>query len=250
MVYLSSMISVLLVDDEAGKRSYLHGLLKLHADLEVIGEAGNIAEARALIDRSAPDLLFLDVEMPGGSGFELLEQLGTWPFTVIFTTAFQRYAIQAIRFSAFDYLLKPVQPDELATALQRFRERTPGLDRTLKQEQLLANLKQTDAAGLKLTLTQGDRTYFVQPKEISHCLADDNYTELHMHEGRRFTSARTLKEYDEMLTPFGFLRIHRSNLVNRIHVSHLEDNHVVLKGGARLEMSRRMRTEVLRALAG
>jgi two-component system LytT family response regulator len=244
------MIRVLLVDDEEGKRRYLHGLLQAHPDLEVIGEAGTIAEARALIDRSPPDLLFLDVEMPGGSGFDLLEQLGNWPFAVIFITAFQRYAIQAIRFSAFDYLLKPVQPDELADALRRYRERTPVLDRARKQEQLLANLRQTDSTGLKLTLTQGDRTYFVPPKEISHCLADDNYTELHLHEGRRFTSARTLKEYDEMLSPFGFLRIHRSSLVNRIHVSHLENTHVVLKGGARLEVSRRMRTEVLRALAG
>lgn len=243
------MIRVLVVDDDASNREYLMGLLGQHPELQVAGQAANITDALGLIERSPPDLLFLDVEMPGGSGFDLLHAMGSWPFGVIFTTAFQRYAIQAIRFSAFDYLLKPVQPDELAATVTRFLRRPANLDHTARQSQLLANLGQPEPSGLKLTLTQGDRTFFVPPKEISHCLADDNYTELHLHEGRHFTSARTLKEYDDMLSPLGFLRIHRSSLVNRIHVSHMVDSHVVLKGGAHLEVSRRMRAEVLRTLA-
>jgi two-component system LytT family response regulator len=243
------MIRVLVVDDDASNRDYLVGLLGRHPELQVVGQAANIGHARGLIEQTPPDLLFLDVEMPGGTGFDLLHGLGTWPFGVIFTTAFQRYAIQAIRFSAFDYLLKPVQPDELAASVERFLHLPVNQDRTARQSQLLANLGQPDPLALKLTLTHGDRTYFVPPADISHCLADDNYTLLHLREGRHFTSARTLKEYDDMLAPFGFLRIHRSSLVNRWHVSHVDDQHVVLKAGQRLELSRRKREEVLRVLA-
>ena len=243
------MIRTLLVDDDAGNRAYLRELLETHADIRLNGEAENITDAAKAIATEAPELLFLDVEMPGGSGFELLQQLGNWPFEVIFTTGFQRYAIQAIRFSALDYLLKPVQPDELSTALLRFRERHPQQDRTAVQEQFLANIGQPDARAMKLTLTVGDRTYFVAPTEVTHCTADDNYTQLQLHDGRHFISARTLKDYEDMLVPLGFLRVHRSALVNSAAVSHVDQDHVVLKGGTRIEVSRRKREEVMRALA-
>jgi two-component system LytT family response regulator len=244
------MIKALIVDDDASNRDYLRSLLAVHPEVTVIGEAGTISHAHELITLQAPDLLFLDVEMPGGSGFDLLQQLGTWPFDVIFCTGFQRYAIQAIRFSALDYLLKPVQPDELEAALQRYGERHPSLDRKVAQEQFLENIRQVDEQRMKLTLTTGDRTYFVPPAELSHCTADDNYTELHTLDGRRFVSARTLKDYEDMLLPMGFLRVHRSTLVNKAQITHLDDGHVVLKNQARLEVSRRKREDVLKALAG
>lgn len=243
------MIRTLVVDDDARNRDYLIRLLRQHAGVQEVQQASNIADAASAIAACPPDLLLLDVEMPGGSGFDLLSQLGSWPFGVIFTTAFQRYAIQAIRFSAFDYLLKPVQPDELEAALQRFRAHRHAMDHQARQSQLLINIRQDDGLKLKLTLTRGDRTFFVPPADISHCTADDNYTDLHAFDGQRFTSARTLKDYEEMLLPFGFLRIHRSNLVNRQAVAHVEEGHVVLRGGQRVELSRRKRDEVLRALA-
>ncbi len=244
------MIRAVLVDDDAANRDYLRELFRSgeHA-VEVVGEAGNIVEAAQVLASTRPDVLFLDVEMPGGTGFDLLKQLGNWPFAVIFTTGFQRYAIQAIRFSALDYLLKPVQPDELAAALARFAERHPQEDRSAVQQQFLNNLDQRDEQELKLTLTTGDRTYFVPPRDLSHCTADDNYTELHLQDGRRFVSARTLKEYEEMLTPMGFIRVHRSALVNRAMITHMDSGHVVLKGNERVEVSRRKREEVLRLLA-
>ena len=244
------MIRALVVDDDAANRAYLRTLLAAHPEVTVIGEAEAIAPARTLITTAPPDLLFLDVEMPGGSGFDLLEQLGTWPFEVIFCTGFQRYAIQAIRFSALDYLLKPVQPDELAAALQRYHHRHPDADRRVVQQQFLQNIRQSDEQQLKLTLTTGDRTYFVAPAELSHCTADDNYTELHTVDGRRFVSARTLKDYEDMLQPLGFLRVHRSTLVNKAQITHLDDGHVVLKNSTRVEISRRKKEEVLKALAG
>lgn len=244
-------MNALVVDDDPGNRQYLSTLLANTAtDVNVVGTAGNIADARTAILATSPDLVFLDVEMPGGSGFDLLKQFGTWPFEVIFTTAYSRYAIQAIRFSALDYLLKPVQPDELVAALDRFRSHHPApATRSERQQHFISNIAHGEEHALKLTLSIGDRSYFVAPAEVMHCNADDNYTELHLADGRRFVSARTLKEYEEMLEPWGFLRVHRSSLVNRAAVSHLDDGHVVLKSGVRLEVSRRKREEVMRALA-
>lgn len=252
-VYLAGkplpMIRALLVDDDISNRDYLRAVLTAHPEVEVVGEAENIARATERLGALRPDLLFLDVEMPGGTGFDLLQQLGTWPFEVIFCTGFQRYAIQAIRFSALDYLLKPVQPDELAAALQRYHQRHPDADRKVVQQQFLQNIRQSDEQQLKLTLTTGDRTYFVAPAELSHCTADDNYTELHTVEGKRFISARTLKDYEDMLQPLGFLRVHRSTLVNKAQITHLDDGHVVLKNKLRVEISRRKKEVVMRALS-
>ena len=244
------MIKALIVDDDAANRDYLRSLMAMHPEVSVIGEAGTIFHAQALITSQAPDLLFLDVEMPGGSGFDLLLQLGTWPFDVIFCTGFQRYAIQAIRFSALDYLLKPVQPDELAEALRRYRSKHPDGDRATLQRQFLENIRQRDEQHLKLTLTTGDRTYFVAPAELSHCTADDNYTQLHTVDGRRYVSARTLKDYEDMLAPLGFLRVHRSALVNKAQIDHVDAGHLVLRSDVRVEVSRRKKEEVMKALAG
>lgn len=255
-VYIARMIRAVIVDDDAGNRDYLRELLRVHSDVDVVGEAENIAQAAERIGATKPDLLFLDVEMPGGTGFDLLKQLGSWSFEVVFTTGFQRYAIQAIRFSALDYLLKPVQSEELEASLTRFRERHPTQDpsaadkRAALQQQFLSNLGQADERSMKLTLTTGDRTYFIAPKDLTHCTADDNYTELHTADQRRFISARTLKDYEDMLVPLGFIRVHRSSLVNRTAITHVDDGHVVLKSGVRVEISRRKKEEVMRALAG
>lgn len=242
------MLSAIVVDDEPGNREYLKVLLREHAgDVEVVGEAGNIAEAKAFLEHRPVDLLFLDVEMPGGSGFDLLRGMGSWPFEVIFTTAFSRYAIQAIRFSALDYLLKPVQPEELRSALDRcIAQRAQALPREELQKQFMANIAKDEEKDLKLSLTSGDRNYFVSPKAVSLCQADGNYTELHLDDGRRFISARTLKEYEDMLEPWGFLRVHRASLVNRAAVAGFTDGQVVLKDGRRVEVSRRRWEEVRR----
>lgn len=243
------MIRAMIVDDDPSNRDYLRALLGTSPDVEVVAEASGIAGAAELIASSNPELLFLDIEMPGGSGFDLLRNLGTWPFDVIFTTGFQRYAIQAIRFSALDYLLKPIQVDELIDALDRFRTRHPKQERAVVQQQFLHNAGATDERTMKLTLTAGERTYFIPPAELTHCTADDNYTELHTADGRRFVSARTLKDYEDMLSPWGFLRVHRSALVNKSAIAHLTEGHVVLSNDLHVEVSRRKREEVMKALA-
>lgn len=243
------MITAIQVDDEANAREFLRTRLReVAAEVQVVGEGSNIEEAQRLISQMRPQLLFLDVQMPGGDGFELLRRLGHWDFQVIFTTGHAHYAIQAIRFSALDYLLKPVQADELRAALERFHERSSAAPTEI-QQRFLENVATGEERALKLTLTHGDRTHAVPPEDIAWCEADRNYTALHLIDERRFVSARTLKDYDEMLTPFGFLRVHKSALVNRRHVEGIDkEGHVRLRNGHRVEISRRRFEEVVHAL--
>ncbi len=242
------MIGALLVDDEAAAREHLRGRLAAVApEVDILSEASNIGDAERLIRTHAPQLVFLDVEMPGGNGFQLLQRLGRWEFDVIFTTAFQRFAIQAIRFSALDYLLKPVQADELRAAVDRHIQRN-GAPMRAGQEGFLHNIAQGDTLGMKLTVVHGDRSVALSPRDITWCRADDNYTQLHVKGGQRYMSARTLKDYDEMLSPFGFIRVHKSALVNRAHVEGLTDGHVRLRNGVLVEVSRRRMNDVEHAL--
>lgn len=246
-----STLTAVIVDDEQHCRDALSGLLqRKHPEIDLLGMATNVPEGIELLSKVKPKVLFLDIEMGKQTGFDLLQAIGPDRPHVIFTTAHEGYAVKAIRFSALDYLLKPVQPDELAEALARFEQRRAIEHRSAVQRQFLSNLGAPDEQAMKLTLTTGDRTWFVSPAELTHCTADDNYTELHTLDGRRFVSARTLKDYEDMLAPLGFLRVHRSSLVNRSAITHLDDGHVVLKNSARVEISRRKKEEVLKALAG
>lgn len=217
-------------------------------EVTFVGEADQITAGAQLIEAQTPQLVFLDVEMPGGDGFELLKRLGRWDFDVVFTTGHSHYAIQAIRFSALDYLVKPVQSDELRAAIDRHLAQR-GTSTPEVQQHFLSNVARRDEQALKLTLSQGDRTYAIAPADITWCQGDNNYTALHLADERRFMSARTLKDYDEMLSPLGFLRVHKRALVNRRHVDGIDaEGHVRLQNGTRVEISRRRLEEVRREL--
>lgn len=244
------MIRAIIIDDEARARQLLRGLLtEHHPEVKVLGEAAHIEGGKALIAQHKPDIVFLDVEMPGGSGFDLLRDLERWDFEVIFSTGHQQYAIQAIRFSALDYLPKPVQADELAAAIDRYDRRHVNVQvRRQVQEQFIANIAEPDVKGFRLTLTSGDRSWFVPPSEVMRCVADRNYSEVHVSNGRRFVQARTLGDLEEMLAPHGFIRVSRAVLLNRAIIDHVDGGHAVLKDGERVEISRRRVSEVKAAL--
>lgn len=243
------MVRAIIVDDEAEARAALRGVIERRApEVNIVGEAASVEESLRAVSEHRPQLLFLDVQMPDGDGFELLRRLGTWDFDVIFTTASSKHAIQAIRFSALDYLVKPILSNELRAAVDRHvAKHSNNAD---AQAQLLHNIAQPDERTMKLTLTSGDRSYFVDPSEVIWCEADINYTNLHLQDERRFVSARTLKDYEDMLAPLGFLRTHRSYLVNRAHIDHLDrSGFVVLRNGKRVEVASRRKDEVARALS-
>lgn len=245
------MIRALIVDDDQLARSNLRRILAdAHPDVEVLGEAENITDAERRIAELSPALVFLDVEMPGGSGFDLLRKLGRWDFEVIFVTGHQRYAIEAIRFSALDYLPKPADPQELSAALERFKQRRqPPTVRAQVQDQFIANIAQPAPSGFKLTLHQGDATWFVAPAEVRRCDADGNYTRISLNDGRRFIMARTLMDFEEMLAPFEFLRLSRGALVARKAITNLSANAAVLDDGEHVPVSRRRMGELKERLA-
>lgn len=246
------MIKVLLLDDEHNACEYLKTIIQKNIpEIAHVFATSNQDEASIFIDNEKPQLLFLDIEMPGKTGFDFLLSLNEKNFDVIFTTAFSQYAIQAIRFSAIDFLLKPVQPDELKEAFERFKNQPKEIERRKKvYEHLFENLSSKKEDGFKLSLSKGSRQYFVSPKEIFYCKADDNYTKLYLKDNTEFIVSKTLKEVDEMLGEYGFIRTHKSSLVNKTQIAQLiNERFVLLKNKIEVEVSRRRLQEVKNNIA-
>ncbi|MBK8683879.1 MAG: response regulator transcription factor [Bacteroidetes bacterium] len=181
------------------------------------------------------------------NGFQLLESLPSKNFKVVFTTAYNEYAIDAIRFSAFDYLLKPIDVEELQSAIQRFIESKEDF---IQQYELLKNVlynfQMPSSDAFRLALPTSESVYYLLPAEIVRCEAVGNYTRFYTDDNRKILISRTLGEYDELLTPHHFIRTHRSHLVNRNFISHADrDGYIVLKDQTRIELSRRRKDIVL-----
>lgn len=247
------MIKALILDDEENAWEYLKFLVKKNIpEITLLLATSDHAEAQKFIDEQNPQLIFLDVEMPHQTGFEFLQAQKEKNFDVIFTTAFSKYAIQALRFSAIDFLLKPVQPDELKAAFQRFLDQPKEVERRQKlYEHFFENLESKSEASFKLSLSKGSRQYFIPPAEICYCKADDNYTKLYLKDNTEFVVSRTLKEVDEMLSPYEFVRIHKSSLINKNFVSSLsKEGMLTLKNNVQMEVSRRRMEEVRRIFPG
>lgn len=240
------MIKALIIDDEQAAANvvnmlvtkYVPAVTELHV---AIGAASGIAAIRAV----QPDLVFLDIEMPVMSGFDLLEQFPDHNFEVIFITAYDHYAIKAIRYSALDYLLKPVDIAELQAAVERFAEKQKNkTDSKARYENLLQNLKTTEKDyTLAVSTTEG--THFFRADEIIRCEATGNYTRIFMQGNKSLLTSRTLKDYDELLAAQGFYRIHRAHLVNRKFIRSFTNDHALqLADGSEVEVSRRKWEEI------
>ena len=216
-------MKALIVDDEPLARRELHRLLNAYSSIEIVGEAGNIDEARARIAEFEPDLVFLDIQMPGGSGFDLLTQLDRVP-RIIFTTAFDQYAVKAFDVNALDYLLKPIEPERLATALRK--------------------IKATPEAPLEqLFIRDGPRCWFVPLREVSVFSAEGNYVRL-LWGNERPMLGRSLAALEMKLDPARFFRANRSQIVNLDFIQSVELGeggrlHVQLRDGPEIEVSRR-----------
>lgn len=210
------MIRAIIVEDEANNRENLRLALKEYCpEVEVVGEADSAITAIDLIRSSTPQLVFLDIAMPLGSGFDLLESLPEINFDIIFVTAFDQYAIRAIKFAAVDYLLKPLDILELKKAVNRVVNK-----RQQKQEYdhlkvLMHNLQKQDQ---QIALPQADYTEFVPVHDIIRCRGDRNYTYFHLRDGKTILVSRTLKEFTDLLEEHGFFRVHQSHLINLDYV--------------------------------
>ncbi|MDW3194699.1 MAG: LytTR family DNA-binding domain-containing protein [Cytophagales bacterium] len=238
-------MNVIIIDDNPSMRDNLKSLLKIYAtDLVVIGEGGGVKEGLALLSETRPDLLFLDVEMQDGTGFDLLAQLLEKPPT-IFVTAHDAYAIKAFKFSALDYVLKPIDPDDLIKSIGKARER---LDQDIKIGAYTHNAASNEK---KLVLTDAQNTYLIKVSEIVRCESDVNYTQFILADGRSILVSRTLKYYHEILEEFHFFRCHQSHLVNLDHFDRYEKSEggsILMKNGSRVPVSLRRKDELIALL--
>ena len=246
------MIRALLVDDSPGSLRTLRNLLKRYCpQVEVVGEALSAGDGYEKVLTLQPDLLFLDIEMPGGSGFDLLEMAIDCAFEVIFVTAFDHYALEAIRHCALDYVLKPVGHKRLQEAVSRAEQRLAEQGIQNRFAQLLEQIPQTEPALERLSLPQVNGFLFIPIHQILYCLADGIYSKVLLKDQRELLTTRRLKELEEMLEKKGFFRIHRSILINLDFVEEYirgEGGWVVMADGNRLNVSRNKKDDLLKRL--
>lgn len=236
------MIRALIIDDEESTVNVLKLLLQKYIPEvnEVHTAVGSTAGLQA-IQQSKPNLLFLDIEMPLMNGFELLEKFPDHSFEVIFVTAYDHYAIKAIKYSALDYLLKPVDVEELKSAVQRFiAKQQTGQSQKPLYENLLHNLKSERVSDYRLAVATTEGTFFYNPDDIIRCEADGNYTKFFLKNQKPIITSKTLKEYDDMLAEQNFIRVHRAHLVNKKHIASFSGDHELkMKDNSTVEVSRR-----------
>jgi len=246
------MIKALIIDDEEKAISILDALIQRNIpEITTIERVNNAMDAYYKIKEYKPDLVFLDIQMPFLNGFDLLNKLDEINFEVIFTTAFNQYAIKAIRFSALDYLLKPVDVNELRTAIDRFLERRQTSSPiNLQYQNLFKNLSAKSDEQLSLAIGGSQGMQFLTISQIIRLEGDRNYTNFILTNNRKLLSSKTMKEYEDILTDKGFLRVHKSHLVNRIFISSLSQNgNLSLKDYSEVEVSRRRLPEIRRILS-
>jgi two-component system, LytTR family, response regulator len=246
------MIKALIIDDELKARNLLqHYVASFVPEVTELRLADGVDNAIDLLQVYQPDIVFLDVEMPHKNGFQFLMEQKDPSFDVIFTTAYNQYAIQAIRFSALDYLLKPVDPDELKNAIQRHLEkRENGMEKKALYDNLVSNIEKKEVKDFKIAVPSAEGVYFFTIDEILRLEADRSYTHIHLVKKRPFIASKTLKHFEEMLEEFHFIRTHKSHLVNPKHITHLtnDNEYLLLTDGSRVEVSRRKKDEVLQQL--
>jgi two-component system LytT family response regulator len=240
-------MKTLIVDDTRLARQELKTLLARHADIELVGEAEDLPAARDAVARLRPELLLLDIQLPSGTGFDLLEQIDPLPL-VIFTTAYDQYAVRAFESNALDYLIKPVAPERLAAALDRARVRR-GATPAHGEERNAAPLGPDDTVFLR----DGERCWFVALRDISHLMVEGNYVRV-WFQGQRAMLARSLNALEARLDPALFFRANRTTLVNLRQIASIDpwvnDGYQIkLRDGNEIEVSRRQARELRERLS-
>lgn len=234
-------ISALVVDDEKNGRENLSGMIKNYCpQVKIVAEANSVAQAIVEIQDHQPQLIFLDIEMPGGNGFQLLDHFKDFPFEVIFVTAYDNYAIKAIRFSAIDYILKPINLNDLIIAIDKVSQRIRHQNENERIRQLYLNtFHPTDP---KIGLATGDRVEFVEVKSIIRCQGECNYTNLYFTDKKPLLVAKSLIEFEELLGEYNFIRVHKTHLINLNHVASFNRNDagiLIMSNGDKVSISRR-----------
>ncbi len=217
------MIRSIIIDDEAHARQTIRTILDAQfKEIEIIAEAGSVAESIRLINEKEPDLLFLDIDLPDGNAFNILKQIDYKKYRIIFITAYQEYAIRAIKFSAFDYILKPVNPAELVNTVKNAitEDLIEGYEN--KFQAFFSNISNTTPEQKKIVLRTSDKIHVVDIKNIIRCEADNAYTTIFTNDGKNIVVSKGIKSFDELLSTYNFMRIHQSHLVNPNYISYFK----------------------------
>jgi two-component system LytT family response regulator len=229
------MIRAIIIDDIAEARAVLKADLENYCpSIEVVGEAEGVVTGAKCINELKPDLVFLDIQMKDGSGFDLLEILPIKNFKLIFTTASDEYALKAFKFSAVDYLLKPIDPDELMEAVNRVEHQEKASER-------ISLLKENLNHPKRIALNTLDKIHIVQVAEIVRCESSVNYTMFYFTDDTKLLVTKTLKEFDQLLSDHDFIRVHQSHLINVKFIKGFtkSDGYIFLKDGTKIPVSTR-----------
>ena len=241
-------VKVLLVDDENKTRNLLVNMLNsLGYELEISTDGCDVKSGLKAVQHFNPDIVLLDIQMPDGTGFDFLELIPKRDFAVIFVTAHQEYAIKAIKAKALDYILKPIDIDELKKALNTAAEEK-GLE--LKSDQSEKN-GETKVTNGKLILRTHDSIFMVQLEELIRCEADGNYTTFYLSNGKKITTSKTLKEYNDLLNQKTFYKCHRSHVINLSFFNRYEKNNggvIILKEGHEVPLARSCKEDFFKLL--
>ncbi len=237
------MIKTLIIEDELKSRDVLMKIIEKNCpELVVVGNASNVTEGVEMIKSLKPDLVFLDITMPDGSGFDLLEQVSDQKFDLIFATASNSHAIRAFKYSASDYLLKPIDIEELRNAVLRVVKRKSETPDMNNLNFLIQQLKRSDDNFQKITLPTGNAYEIINLKDIVRCEADGSYTYFYLTDKRKLMVSASLKHYEELLPEQDFIRVHHHNLINMNHVVRFlkeDGGYAVMSDGSKIEISRR-----------
>ncbi len=240
------MIKAIIIDDEQESRNTISNILKNFCDnVSVVAQAENVSEGLRAIEKEKPNVVFLDIQMPDGSGFDLLEKARNIDFRVIFITAHDQFALRAIKFSALDYILKPVDPQQLIDAVNKLK--TPETDISIVTHKIQTLLRNKNGFE-RITLPTFEGFRFINIKDIVRCEADNNYTNFYLNSGDKILVTKTLKEYDECLSGLDFIRVHQSHLVNIKFVDRYikgDGGTLVMVDGSQVDVSRRRKDEFL-----
>lgn len=246
------MINAVIVEDEKKSREVLEALVKANCpEVNLVGSADSVASGVDLIRKTNPRLVFLDIEMADGSGFDLLEQVPNTGFEVIFTTASDAHALRAIKYSAIDYLLKPIDADELKAAVEKIKTRQSVNENLENLKFLLQNFRRPNEQYTKITLPTGNAYEIVNVKDIIRCEADGSYTSFFLENKKKLLVSASLKHYEDLLPPDDFIRVHHHHLINMSHVVRFlktDGGYAVMSDGTQIEISRRKKDAFIQRL--
>ncbi len=246
------MIKTIIIDDETNARDFLEKLLiRYFPDKFVIcAKSSSVDEGYLAIEEHSPELVFLDIQMPEKNGFELLKQLQPIKFEVVFTTAFSEYAIKAIKHSAFDYLLKPINYIDLLSTVKRFDKQQDYLQKEKRIELLLNNINTSASDFKKLTIPTESGFTLVNKSNILYVQADDNYSLIYLVGGGRITASKTLKSIEELITSSNFFRVHKSYLVNLNYIKYFHKSlmKIELLNATQIPISHRKQVSFVKAI--